>query len=402
VSVLSDVTNTVLARFTVGSAPRGMAYDPARDEVFVANYFSDNVSVISDVTNRVVGSVTVGQNPVSVAWDGELGEVFVANYLDNNVTVLSDRTNGLVATVPMPGHPESLVYDGGTGEVLVTSSLETNDVSVIADAQNSVVATVPVGTGPGALAFDSVSGRSYVTNYLQGTVSVLFLSRTYAVNFSESGLPEGTRWFLNVTANAPVNTTGLVAELNLTNGTYRYYLGSSNRTYEGGRQGIEFVVDGGVPALSATFVKTTFRVAIIETGLALGTPWTVLVDSIQQSSTQSTIVFLEDNGSHFFRVSNIGGYSSAHNAGSFGVYGAPVVVYVSFLLFVGYPSPFAFEPVDYLLLGIDIAVFVLGTIAVRSLRRRAREPPGSELFRENPFPTEGPAPTAGEFPRAGN
>jgi hypothetical protein len=316
----------------------------------------------------------------------------VANYLDDNVSVLSDRTDALVATIPMPGRPEGLVYDSGTGEVLVTSSLATNDVSVISDDQNSVVATVPVGTGPGAVAFDPVSGRSYVTNYLQGTVSVVFVSRTFAVNFSEFGLPAGTRWFLNVTSNAPENLTGTFTQLNLTNGTYRYYLGSSNPTYEGATPGVEFVVNGGVPPLAATFVKTTFRVAIVETGLALGTPWFALVDSIQQSSTQSTDIFLEDNGTHYFRVTGVPGYSSARNTGSFGVYGAPVVVYVSFLVFSGYPSPFTFEPIDYLLLGIDLAVIVLGTVAVRNLRRRAREPSMFDPRPEVPFPTQAPVP----------
>ncbi len=115
VSVIADLTNTVLARFTVGDHPEGIAYDSGRHEVFVANYFSDNVSVISDSTNRVVGSIGVGQNPVAIAYDSGQNEVYVANYLDDNVSVLSDRTNTVVGTIPMPGHPEERRLRPGYG-----------------------------------------------------------------------------------------------------------------------------------------------------------------------------------------------------------------------------------------------------------------------------------------------
>ncbi len=288
----------------------------------------------------------------------------------------------------MPGHPESAAYDPGTGEVLVTSSLELDDVSVISDALGTVVATIPVGTGPGDLAFDAVSGRAYVTNYLQGTVSLLFIARTYPVTFQESGLPSGTLWFLNLSATAPVNTTGTLVELNLTNGTYQYFVGTANKTFEGAVEGVTFVVNGAGPALAATFIKTTYRVTVTETGLAAGTWWYATIDTIEQSSNSPNMVFDESNGTHFFRVNGVGGYASARDQGSFGVYGAPTDVYVSFLAVSNVPSPFAFGPIDYLLLAMDVVVVVLGTVAVLSLRRRTREPPGGVLYGESPFPSK--------------
>jgi DNA-binding beta-propeller fold protein YncE len=298
----------------------------------------------------------------------------------------------------MPGHPESAAYDPGTGEVLVTSTVELDDVSVISDTLGAVVATVPVGNGPGDLAFDTVSGRAYVTNYLQGTVSLLFIARTYLVPFTESGLPAGALWYLNVTANAPVNSTGSLVELNLTNGTYQYFVSPANKTFEGAVEGVTFVVNGAGPALAATFVKTTYRVTITETGLASGALWFATVDSNQQYSHLSTIIFPEPNGTHYFRVTSVAGYASSHDTGSFGVYGAPAVVFVSFAPLTDLPGPFTFEPVDYVLLAMDVLVVVVGSYAVLNLRRRSREPPEGTAYEESPFPTPGPETPAGAAP----
>jgi DNA-binding beta-propeller fold protein YncE len=48
------------------------------------------VSVISDVTNAVVATITVGSGPLGVAYDGGKGEIFVANSGSNTVSVISD------------------------------------------------------------------------------------------------------------------------------------------------------------------------------------------------------------------------------------------------------------------------------------------------------------------------
>ncbi len=215
--------------------------------------------------------------------------------------------------------------------------------------------------------------------------------------FQESGLPAGTRWYLNLTENAPVNSTGSAVLLNLTNGTYEYFVESSNRTYEGAVEAINFVVNGAGPVLPATFVKTTYRVTLTESGLAPGAIWFVTVDTVQQYSNTANLVFLEPNGTHYFRVSSVSGYASAHDSGSFGVYGNPTTVYVSFIALSTVPSPFAFGPIDYLLLAMDVAVVVLGTVAVVNIRRRSKEPPRAELYRGEPVPHRGTGPGNGGF-----
>ena len=56
VSVISDTTNTVVAKITVGNSPCDIAYDPAKNEVFVYNSGGNGsapyISLISDSNKR--------------------------------------------------------------------------------------------------------------------------------------------------------------------------------------------------------------------------------------------------------------------------------------------------------------------------------------------------------------
>ena len=54
---------------TVGTSPSGIAYDPAKGEIYVANSGYNTVSVISDSSNSVIKTVTVGNGPTGVVYD---------------------------------------------------------------------------------------------------------------------------------------------------------------------------------------------------------------------------------------------------------------------------------------------------------------------------------------------
>ena len=158
------------------SSPYGVAYDSGKGEVFVTNLGSNNVSVISDVTNKVVATIPIGGSLASVAYDSGKGEVFVTNpnFVSNsgNVSVISDVTNKVVATIPVGAEPFGVAYDSGKGEVFVANGGSDN-VSVISDASNTVVGTIPVGVEPFGVAYDNGNGYVYVGNNDQGTISII-------------------------------------------------------------------------------------------------------------------------------------------------------------------------------------------------------------------------------------
>ena len=172
VSVISDATDTVIATISVGAYPFGVAYDPGRGLVFVTNAGANTVSVISDATNAVVATINVGLYPYGEAVDLAKGEVFVVDEGSNSVSVISDATLNVIATVTVGTYPYGAVYDVGKAEIFVTNS-GSNTVSVISDATNAVVATVNVGAAPYGVTYDSIKGRVFVTDSGANAVDVI-------------------------------------------------------------------------------------------------------------------------------------------------------------------------------------------------------------------------------------
>lgn len=89
---------------------------------------------------------------------------------------------------------------------------------------------------------------------------------------------------------------------------------------------------------SATAVAGTYLVTIAETGLPLGTNWTVSLGESNRSSTSSTATFTEPNGTYRLYTWDVRGYTSYSNVTSVTVRGMPVLVAVSYTppLYAGY------------------------------------------------------------------
>src|SRR5256712_1969816 len=179
VSVVSDLTNSVIATIPVGMYPYGVAY--GNGNVYVTNYGDNTVSVISSATNSVLATVPVGMGPMGIAYGN--GIVYVANYGNNTVSVISSATNSVLATVPVGMSPMAIAY--GNGNVYVANN-GVNTVSVISSATNSVLATVPVGASPYGVAYGI--GNVYVVNLASGSVSVI----SSATNSVVATVPVGT------------------------------------------------------------------------------------------------------------------------------------------------------------------------------------------------------------------
>jgi YVTN family beta-propeller protein len=102
--------------------PSDAVYDEGRGEVFVSNEGSNSVSVISDLTNNVVATIAVGGFPFSVSYDNNKGEIYVAEQNSKNVSVISDVTNTVVSTFQVGNSPYGEAYDFDNGYTYVTNS----------------------------------------------------------------------------------------------------------------------------------------------------------------------------------------------------------------------------------------------------------------------------------------
>ena len=96
VSIISDGTNQVVATVTLPklSEPSAIVYDSGAGYVFVTcpgtSTAPGTVAVISDKTNAIIATVPVGTGPNTLAYDSAKDEVFVSNSIDNTVSVILD------------------------------------------------------------------------------------------------------------------------------------------------------------------------------------------------------------------------------------------------------------------------------------------------------------------------
>jgi YVTN family beta-propeller protein len=395
VSVISDLSNTVVATVAVGAFPEGVAYDSGKGEIFVADEGSDKLTVISDSSNTVVATVAVGTSPASLAYDSGKGEVFVTN--SNDVSVVSDSSNTVVALVTVGQTPDGLTYDSGNGEVYVANEVS-NNVSVISDENDRVVATVAVGVSPEGIAYDSGMGEVFVTNSGSGTVSILSfgsMSVAYPVTFTESGLPGGTTWWVNASRNLSSSSSATVLSFNAPNGTYTYTVAAADKSFTA--SGGSFTVSGASVSEPVSFSLSSsavaFTVMFMETGLPAGANWSVTMAGATKSSTGDIVTFEEPNGTFSYTIGKVVGYRPTQVAGSITVAGVAVEERITF--YSGTPSPSTAlglpETEGYAVLGGIIAAMAVAVgVLVLHRRRRAGSLPAP--------PASPPTPEAGQPP----
>jgi hypothetical protein len=86
-----------------------------------------------------------------------------------------------------------------------------------------------------------------------------------AVRFTETGLPAGTRWWMNVSGESSLNSTTDTISTSLPSGTYDFTVGSANKSWAAPRS--TFSVDGAALSLSVTFTQVTYIFNIYVDGL---------------------------------------------------------------------------------------------------------------------------------------
>ncbi|MCI4368615.1 MAG: hypothetical protein L3K09_03525 [Thermoplasmata archaeon] len=160
----------------------------------------------------------------------------------------------------------------------------------------------------------------------------------FNVTFRESGLPVGVSWsvsFGNLSAQSTwVSNTSTILVENLFNGTYGFVFGNVSGYTAHPSSGVA-VVSGVDLAIGVTFSPVTaageYTVTFNETGLPVGTSWSVeLRGQAYSSSTKQVIVPLLP-GSYPFVVNQVSGFSVRPNATTVTILDANVSVGVRFV-----------------------------------------------------------------------
>ncbi len=195
---------------------------------------------------------------------------------------------------------------------------------------------LPVGTykpdvSRGYLTLNNSSVNAYPS------FSIYFSQYYYKLSFNETGLPSTSLWTVALTgSNGTYVEEGLSANpitFNIPNGTYYYNFiaNSSTSGFTSSMRSGYVAVDGSDVSLTMPFVSVTYNVAFVEKGLPRGESWTIDINGIlMNSGGYGTIQSDLLNGTYFYSVIPIYGFSASNRSGSFTISGNNVLIDVNF------------------------------------------------------------------------
>src|SRR5664280_1637297 len=187
-SSLSAAAQTLLATVDTGTTPVAAAANRATNQIYTANYGSNNVTVIDGATDQT-STVAAGQYPYDVRVNPLTNKIYVSNFCGNDSTC---QSNGTVTVIDGATHNTVTVIDGATNNTSTVNvdlnpawlavNQVTNQIYVANSGSNTVTVidgatmnptSVTVGNSPYELAVDPVTDKIYVANYTDGTMTMI-------------------------------------------------------------------------------------------------------------------------------------------------------------------------------------------------------------------------------------
>ncbi|HKV44717.1 MAG TPA: YncE family protein [bacterium] len=151
-------------RGTIPGCPEASGVLCAQEEplVFAAARGAGKVLVIEATSGNVIEEIAVGPRPNGLAWDPRRGRLLVADVQDFRARLVDPTAGSVVTDVELPGRPRWCAYDLNADQYLVNIR-DPACVAVLAPDTAGVHARWPVSSaGPHGLDLDPAHGRAFV------------------------------------------------------------------------------------------------------------------------------------------------------------------------------------------------------------------------------------------------
>ena len=170
------------------------------------------------------------------------------------------------------------------------------------------------------------------------TISITF-EKTYFVNFTESGLPNGTAWTIHLNGTFGLGFAPGNVSFQMPNGSYAFTAAETG--YSASPASGTVTVSGASVVKPIVFTAvTTYAVTFTESGLAAGTFWEILFNgSFNYTFAPASIGFRVPSGTYGFTVI-VFGYTASPQSGNVTVSGGPATQAISFTKITTYPVTF--------------------------------------------------------------
>ena len=322
---ISESVSFTLVTYSVSFGENGLPagtkwYLNITDETSV----SSNTSIISTLLSNGTYEYSVSAANKSFAPTSPIGSFTVDG---NSVSQVIQFSKGYVVTFVESGLPPlSEWFVNISGQPSVMSNTTSASISLINGSYNYVVGMLNHSyRAPGGSFVISGSG---ISQYVD------FVLVVYPITFTETGLPSGTRWYLNITNQAPLISISNSITVSLPNSTYTFEMATSDKDYKPSASSGSFVINGTSFTQQVSFYEVTYNVTFIESGLTSGN-WYVNISSTSQSFSEpysiSTITFNEQNGTYLYSIGdNYSDESPQIQRGVLVINGSNVIRSVSF------------------------------------------------------------------------
>jgi hypothetical protein len=197
---------------------------------------------------------------------------------------------------------------------------------------SSVLFTAGPTSGIDALFVNAtLNGVTEQSSAVQITLLGMSGGARYQVAFTESGLPSGTFWSVNLAGVQNGSSSSMIA-FSEPNETYTFSVQSLARYTASPATGT-ILVNGADVTRQISFGSTvsgSYVVTFTESGLPSGTNWGVTLNGTTLRSAGASIVFDEPNETYSFSVESVEGYVANPQSGSLIIQGAPEAQSIEF------------------------------------------------------------------------
>jgi Divergent InlB B-repeat domain len=321
--------------------------------------------VYINVTFLTAYNVTVHETGLSLGllWKATLNGTLPYSTVQTGLTLILPNATGYSLAIenPVPGAVSGVRYIPTTTTYTFTVKGVNKSLSETFSAQFFVVTqanptnggTVTPASGWVAnqtkLTFTETPAASYIflkwtgngTGSYSGTTpspsltisapitEIANFSKLFTVTFTESGLPSGTGWsvvFNGVltSGTAPNNITFSAA-----NGTYGFTVSPYTGWVATPSSG-SVIVLGTAKVVSIVWTPFSYPVTFTESGLPLATNWSVTLNGVKQTSSTTTVEFMEPNGTYNYSLGLVSGWRPNQATGSVVIASAGANVAVTF------------------------------------------------------------------------
>ena len=180
---LDAFTRAVVARIPLPSylrfnaVPHYPAVNASNHLVYVPDFESNRLAVVDGTAIRnggadVFDTVAVGNMPTAVTVNPKTNRVYVANMGSGTVSVVNGNTGGILAEIPMAGAGSGTLMDVAASPCanLIYAADFGSDIAVIDGRDNTVAGRLEGGAC--ALALDEAQGLLYAVDEARGAVAV--------------------------------------------------------------------------------------------------------------------------------------------------------------------------------------------------------------------------------------